>query len=52
MVAIFSGEISYVFYPGSRLIEQKATVSTNEPDIAFFYSAGIRISATCSFVNV
>src|SRR5215831_8611757 len=43
-MGIFSGEISYVFYPGSRLIEQKATVSTNEPDTAFFYSAGIRIS--------
>src|SRR5438067_1652870 len=43
-MGIFSGEISYVFYPSSRLIEQRATVSTNEPDTAFFYSAGIRIS--------
>jgi hypothetical protein len=44
-MGIFSGEISYVFYPGSRLIEQKATVSTSETDVAFFYNAGIRISS-------
>ena len=43
-LGIFSGEISYLFYPGSTLIEQRATVSTNEPDTAFFYDAGIRIA--------
>ena len=43
-MGIFSGDVSYVFYPGSRLIEQKAIVSTSEPDTAFFYNAGIRIT--------
>ena len=40
----FSGGISYIFYPGSRLIEQRAIVSTSEPDVAYFYNAGIRIA--------
>ena len=43
-MGIFTGGITYIFYPGSRLIEQRAIVSTSESDTAFFYNAGIRIS--------
>src|SRR5690348_17807863 len=38
----FEGTVAYAFYPGSRLIRQEAIVSTNEPDMAYFYDAGIR----------
>lgn len=41
----FNGSIRYVFFPGSRLIQQEAVVSTNESDTAYFYDAGIRITA-------
>ena len=44
-MGLFSGAIRYVFFPGSRLIQQEAVVSTNEPDTAYFYDAGIRITA-------
>jgi hypothetical protein len=43
-MGVFSGGIAYIFYAGSKLIEQRAIVSTSEPDTAFFYNAGIRIS--------
>jgi len=41
----FAGAIQYTFFPGSRLIQQRALVSTNEPDTAFFYDAGIQVTA-------
>ncbi|MDQ6665103.1 MAG: hypothetical protein M3Z23_11990 [Acidobacteriota bacterium] len=41
---IFSGSIRYIFYPGSRLIEQQAVMSTQEPDTAYFYDAGLRMA--------
>lgn len=44
-MGLFEGSIRYVIYPGSRLIQQTAVVSTNEPDTAYFYDAGLRISA-------
>src|ERR1051326_635293 len=44
-MGIFSGAIRYVFFPASRLIQQQAVVSTNEPDTAYFYDAGIRMTA-------
>jgi len=40
----FEGTVAYAFYPGSRLIRQEAIVSTHEPDVAYFYDAGIRIN--------
>jgi hypothetical protein len=43
-MGIFSGSIRYVFYPGSRLIEQAAVASTSEPDTAYFYDAGLRMA--------
>jgi len=41
----FSGRIAYAFFPGSRLIQQEAVVSTQEPDTAFYYDAGFQWSA-------
>jgi hypothetical protein len=41
-LGIFRGAIAYTFYPGSRLIQQEAVVSTNVPDTAYYYDAGIR----------
>jgi hypothetical protein len=43
-MGIFQGGITYTFYPGSRLIQQEAVVSTNESDVAYFYDAGLRIA--------
>lgn len=43
-MGIFSGSIRYVFYPGSRLIQQAAVASTSEPDTAYFYDAGLRMA--------
>jgi len=44
-MGIFEGTIAYTFYPGSRLIRQEAIVSTQEPDVAYFYDTGMRMSA-------
>jgi hypothetical protein len=43
-MGIFSGSVRYVFYPGSRLIQQAAVASTSEPETAYFYDAGIRMA--------
>jgi hypothetical protein len=45
-LGIFDGEIRYIFYPGSRLIEQQAAMKTAERDVAYFYDAGLRMSMT------
>jgi hypothetical protein len=37
----FTGRVAYTFYPGTRLVQQEAIVSTREPDTAFYYDAGI-----------
>lgn len=42
-MGIFEGTVRYLFFPGSRLIEQAAVMSTSEPDVAFFYNAGLRM---------
>src|ERR1700759_652334 len=44
-LGIFHGSLRYIFYPGSRLIEQQAALTTDEPDTAYFYDAGLRIGA-------
>ncbi|MFN7992309.1 MAG: hypothetical protein U0Q18_01825 [Bryobacteraceae bacterium] len=44
-MGIFEGTIRYVFFPGSRLIEQVAVMATQEPDTAYFYDAGLRMTA-------
>ncbi len=43
-MGVFQGSIRYMFFPGSRLIEQAATASTNEQDTAYFYEAGLRMA--------
>jgi hypothetical protein len=43
-LGIFHGSIHYFFFPGSTLIQQRAIVTTDEPDTAFFYDAGIRMT--------
>lgn len=42
---IFAGRLQYTFYPGTRLIRQEAILSTTEPDTAYFYDAGLRMTA-------
>jgi hypothetical protein len=44
-LGIFHGNIHFIFFPGSTLISQRAILSTNEPDTAFYYDAGIRMTA-------
>ncbi|MEJ7605144.1 MAG: DUF4350 domain-containing protein [Bryobacteraceae bacterium] len=39
----FSGSVRYMFYPGSRLIQQSVVASTNEPDTAYFYDGGLQM---------
>ena len=43
-LGIFEGSIRYLFFPGSRLIEQVAVMTTREPDTAYFYDAGLRMT--------
>jgi hypothetical protein len=43
-LGIFHGSVHYLIFPGSTLIQQRAIVSTSEPDTAFFYDAGIRMA--------
>jgi len=41
----FEGGIAYTIYPGSRLIQQEAVVTTNQPDVAYYYDAGWEMGA-------
>src|SRR2546423_7686461 len=43
-MGIFEGSLRYVFFPGSTMIEQQAVMRTQQPDVAYFYDAGLRIS--------
>ena len=43
-LGIFSGAIQYTFYPGSSLIQQTALLTTSEPDVAYIYDAGLKMS--------
>ena len=44
-LGIFSGSLRYAFYPGTPLIQQEAVVSTDEPDTAYYYDAGLEMTA-------
>ena len=44
-MGVFSGDLVYTFFPGSRLIRQEAALSTNVPDTAYFYDAGLAFDA-------
>ena len=35
-MGIFEGSLRYVIFPGSRLIEQVAVMTTSQPDTAYF----------------
>ena len=41
----FDGSLVYTFYPGSRLIQQEAVLTTHDPDVAYYYDAGLDIAA-------
>jgi hypothetical protein len=41
----FAGSLNYTFYPGSRLIQQAAVMATNDPDVAYYYEAGLDMAA-------
>lgn len=41
----FEGAVAYTFYPGSRLVHQEAVLTTTEPDVAYYYDAGIDFAA-------
>ena len=36
---IFTGRLVFTFFAGSSLVQQEAVVSTNEPDVAYYYDA-------------
>ena len=44
-LGIFSGTLRYEFYPGSTLIQQVAVLNTDEPDAAYYYDAGLQMTA-------
>lgn len=41
----FHGSLIYTIFGGSRLVKQEAVVRTDEPNVAFFYDAGIEFAA-------
>ena len=41
----FEGGVAYTFYPGSRLIQQEAVLTTAEPDVAYYYDGGLDMAA-------
>lgn len=44
-LGIFAGSLRYTFYPGTALMQQTALVSTSEPDTAYYYDAGLEMTA-------
>ncbi len=44
-LGIFSGDLVYTFFPGLRLIQQEAALSTDVPDTAYYYDAGLEFAA-------
>jgi hypothetical protein len=41
----FDGGLAYTFYPGSRLIQQEAVMTTYDADVAYYYDAGLEMAA-------
>ena len=41
----FDGGLAYTFFPGSRLIQQEAVLTTYDPDVAYYYDAGLDMAA-------
>ena len=44
-MGLFDGGIAYTFFPGSRLVQQEAVMSTVEEDVAYFYDTGLEMAA-------
>ena len=44
-MGIFNGSLRYTFFPGTPLILQEAVMSTSDPDTAYYYDAGLEMSA-------
>ena len=44
-MGVFTGAIVYTIFPGSRLIQQTARLTTDEPDTAYYYDAGLEFAA-------
>ena len=43
-MGIFEGSIHFRFFPGSRLVQQFAAMTTNEHDTAYFYDGGLSMT--------
>ena len=41
----FDGGIAYTIFPGSRLIQQEAVLTTYDADVAYYYDAGLEMAA-------
>ena len=41
----FDGGLAYTFYPGSRLMQQEAVLTTHDADVAYYYDAGLDMAA-------
>lgn len=41
----FTGGLAYTFYPGSRLVQQEAVMTTSDADVAYYYDAGLEMAA-------
>src|SRR3984957_8678713 len=41
-MGIFSGELQFTVYRGANLLRQEAIAKTNEPGVAYIYSAGLK----------
>ena len=44
-MGVFEGGVAYTVFPGSRLIQQEAVVTTAVPDVAYYYDAGWEMAA-------
>ena len=44
-MGIFDGGIAYTIFPGSRLIQQEAVMTTYEADTAYYYDTGLEFAA-------
>jgi hypothetical protein len=44
-MGIFTGTLRYDFFPGTALIQQVAVLKTTEPNIAYYYDAGLDFAA-------
>lgn len=41
-MGIFSGELEFTVYRGANLLRQEAVAKTDQPDVAYIYSAGLK----------